>query len=236
MAKIVLVSGASGIGKDYVIDNIKGSTKTLQMTTERPSRGESESKICISSSEYKQLQEANLLIGDHRNDTGYQYAYNIGDIQNLINNETIIMEVNPADQADLYHELSERNIEVRKWIGFTANPDYITVNMILRKAKINGGDVMIEPTIPELTNILNEQGFNLSPREGMTFVDIAKQIGLIDIDDRLRMAERLNAAIQENENIEEISVGWSNRAEIVEEVQQEYGDLFKETTSNPECL
>jgi hypothetical protein len=146
------------------------------------------------------------------------------------------MEVNPADQADLYHELSERNIEVRKWIGFTANPDYITVNMILRKAKINGGDVMIEPTIPELTNILNEQGFNLSPREGMTFVDIAKQIGLIDIDDRLRMAERLNAAIQENENIEEISVGWSNRAEIVEEVQQEYGDLFKETTSNPECL
>lgn len=235
MAHIILISGASGIGKDYIIDQIKGSTKTLQMTTERPSRGESESKICISSEQYKELQNKGSLVGDHRNDTGYQYGYNIEDIQNLKEDEVVLMEVNPADQSSLYTELVGRGISVRKWLGFTAKPEYITVNMILRKAGISGKDVMSKPTTSSLIEILKEKGFDINYSDDLTLVDIAKEIGLEDIEDRLHMAERLNHAIQDNDDIEEISVGWGNRAEIVSEVRNNFGILFMEK-SNPEQI
>lgn len=72
---IIGVSGPSGAGKDYLINasskqfnEIGINTTVIQMTTERPDRGAGvETKICISSKEYSNLETTNKLVGSHQN-------------------------------------------------------------------------------------------------------------------------------------------------------------------------
>jgi len=91
---IIAISGPSGAGKDYLTQKAAQyflsehniPTYNVQMTTERPHRGDNETKICISPEEYTQLQKKGELIADHVNIV--RYGYRIKDIDSTFDFHT----------------------------------------------------------------------------------------------------------------------------------------------------
>lgn len=126
---VVGVSGPSGAGKDYLINtssnefiNLGVQTTTVQMTTERPDRGSGvETKICISSDEYSQVENSNQLIGSHQNGD-YRYGYKMIDLQKGLeqckNGGIVFIELNPFAQGSFPEELKAKlGVNMLAWIG-----------------------------------------------------------------------------------------------------------------------
>lgn len=126
---IIGVSGPSGAGKDYLINASSqyfqdngANTTIVQMTTERPDRGPGvETKICIPSTDYDQLEKNNQLIGSHQNGD-YRYGYKTEDIQKALEScnkgGIVFMELNPFAQTKFPQELKAKmGIDLLAWIG-----------------------------------------------------------------------------------------------------------------------
>lgn len=137
---IIAVSGPSGAGKDYLTQEAlkyfesKGiACLNVQMTTERPHRGDVETKVCISPEEYTQLQRKGALIGDHLNKV--RYGYNIHHLQTAIDQAReegglVILELNPAKQRDFPVELQQKlGISLTAWIGVKTTLEQTRDNM-----------------------------------------------------------------------------------------------------------
>lgn len=140
---IIAISGPSGAGKDYLTNNAIGyfdsfgiNTHNIQMVTERPHRGEVETKICITSEEYDSLQAQDLLIGDHVN--GVRYGYRISDFTAAIeatqkDGGLLVLELNPVKQFDFPRELEEKlGIKLTAWVGVSTTTEQTRQNMLER--------------------------------------------------------------------------------------------------------
>jgi guanylate kinase len=156
---IIAVSGPSGSGKDYLTNGamkyfseIGVETINVQMVTERPHRGEVETKICVSPTDYTNMQNNDELIGDHINKV--RYGYSINQIKNAIeeskkDGKLIIIELNPDKQMNFPKELkSKLGIEMTAWIGVETTPEQTEANMRER------GESEVE--ITNRVNIFNE--------------------------------------------------------------------------------
>jgi guanylate kinase len=75
------------------------------MITTRPLR-ENDSKVFVSEKEFfKQLKE-NKLVGEHKNDNGYNYAYRTEDICKI--NQICIVEINPVFQKPEFLSINDK--------------------------------------------------------------------------------------------------------------------------------
>lgn len=126
---LVGVSGPSGAGKDYLINasgqqftDMGANVAVVQMTTERPDRGPGvETKICISSDEYTQLENSNQLIGSHQNGD-YRYGYKTQDLvaglETCKNGGIVFIELNPFAQPNFPQEIKQKlGVDMLAWIG-----------------------------------------------------------------------------------------------------------------------
>lgn len=171
---VIAVSGPSGAGKDYLttraIEHFSSEEIPVfnaQMTTERPHRGEAETKICITSEEYDKLQEEGALIGDHVNKV--RYGYKKRDIEEAIDKAKkeggmVIVELNPAKQGDFPEELkSHLGIDLTAWIGVETTPEQTEENMRERGES--------EKTIKARVELINEFIEAMEESDEITLVD-----------------------------------------------------------------
>ncbi len=136
--KIVIgVTGPDGGGKDFLQEKAKENFNfhipSIFMTTNRPPRDPKvENKTCLNSNEFKQMLEANELIGVHENN-GYQYGYSLGDIVAAFGNgeKFAFMELNAAKQAHILKEFPPE-INMVAWIGLLGEEEYLIHNMTNR--------------------------------------------------------------------------------------------------------
>jgi guanylate kinase len=137
---IIAISGPSGSGKDYLtgraieyFQSVGIPSVNVQMTTERPHRGEVETKICVSPDEYKRLQEEGMLIGDHLNRV--RYGYNKSELAKAFEEAKrehgiVILELNPFTQTRFNDELKEEmGLELTAWIGVETTEKQTEENM-----------------------------------------------------------------------------------------------------------
>jgi len=137
---VVAVSGPSGAGKDYLTEGARKHFETMgikvinvQMTTERPHRGERETKVCVSPEEYSRLQLESGLIGDHVN--AVRYGYQINQMREAIEGAEkegaiVIIELNPDKQRNFPQEFKQKlGTDLTAWIGVQTTPDQTIKNM-----------------------------------------------------------------------------------------------------------
>lgn len=137
-AKIVIgVTGPDGGGKDFLQEKAKESfdyyIPSISMTTNRPARDPKvETKKCLGDKEFKEMLEANELIGVHENN-GYQYGYCLRDIFNAFEcgEKFAFMELNAAVQAHILNEFPPE-IHMVAWIGLIGDEEYLIHNMTHR--------------------------------------------------------------------------------------------------------
>jgi hypothetical protein len=105
----------------------------IQMTTERPHRGDVETKICISPEKYTNLQEQGCLIGDHVNKV--RYGYEVSSVTEALRkaseaNGVVILELNPVKQTHFVEELEEKvGFSLTGWLGVETTVAQTTENM-----------------------------------------------------------------------------------------------------------
>ncbi|SRR5260221_1901777 len=156
---VIAVSGPSGAGKDYLTQKameyfaVNGIPSfNVQMTTERPHRGEVETKTCVSSSQYDKLVEHGLLIGDHVNKV--RYGYQVKDLNHAINEAKekgglVILELNPAKQPSFPEEMKDKlGTNLTAWIGVETTEEQTRANMVERGES--------EQTIKERLAVMHE--------------------------------------------------------------------------------
>lgn len=137
---IIGVSGPSGSGKDYLIQKAIDYFSTIgikmfnvQEVTERKHRGITETKTCISPSEYDRLQESGKLIGDHVNKV--RYGYLTDDIKRALESAKsvggmVILELNPSIYNVFLAELrSKIGVDLTVWIGVETTLDQARKNL-----------------------------------------------------------------------------------------------------------
>jgi len=141
---VVAISGPSGAGKDFLTSQAVDCFLTIgipcnnvQMVTDRPSRKPGvETKVCITSLEYSELQRRGKLIGDHLNVS--HYGYRTADIQAAMNSARssgglVILELNPITQTDFPDMMTERlGTGLAAWVGVKTTPEQTRLNMLER--------------------------------------------------------------------------------------------------------
>jgi len=137
---VIGISGPSGAGKDFLtvkaiqyFNEHSIPSHNVQMTTERPHRGEVETKVCVSPDEYSSLQAKGALLGDHVNNV--RYGYNKADVQVAIEQAKadgglVILELNPIEQTHFAEELKNQlGVKLTAWVGVQTTLDQTRVNM-----------------------------------------------------------------------------------------------------------
>ena len=137
---VIAISGPSGAGKDYLTDKALNHFQKhgipshgVQMTTERPHRGEVETKTCVSPEEYSRLQEQGKLIGDHTNNV--RYGYNKDDVQKVVEDARsdgglVVLELNPIVQTHFPSEMEEKlGVNITAWVGVETTLEQTRENM-----------------------------------------------------------------------------------------------------------
>lgn len=131
---VFAISGPSGAGKDYLQDQLVHSLGAVRvpMVTNRPARPEGEEKICITGEEYDELERSGRLVGSHTNDLGFKYGFRASDLAGA-GHPIVVIELNPAHQAEVPEQLSELGFHFGGWFGLVAADEYIAYNMNRRQ-------------------------------------------------------------------------------------------------------
>lgn len=137
---IIGICGPYGAGKDYMAQkaieyfhSMSVPAQSVTMTTDRPSRGETETKRCVSPEEYDNLESQGKLLGHHGKYV--HYGYHIDDLRASVDafkktGGALILEVSSNLQKDLPAELyTTFGLRLTAWIGIIATPEQTRLNM-----------------------------------------------------------------------------------------------------------
>ncbi len=146
--KIILYCGPDGAGKDYLagkaLEMLSDFLTTAAMVTTRPARDPKvETKIPIEESVFDALHSSGELLGAHLN-RGHKYAYRRHDLVEAKKQGKVgaLLEVNPAVQAHLVHELkNDPDLQLVGWIGLAGDQEYLAQNI---KSRDNSSDDIIQ--------------------------------------------------------------------------------------------
>ena len=210
--KVLGLSGPDGAGKGYLTQNaieilnneLGFRISEIQMiSTRSPREGEqyytnmeelSKSssvlggKRCVSDELFDKLLANSSLVGDHKNDNGFRYAYLVNDFK--VAKGALLIELNPVFQSRISEDLSKHGINFVSWIGLMGNIDYLRTNIKSRQPDMTDEELdkkigMAESIIETLNELRGDSKLQLftvgwENRESMAkeFADLIK--GLIE--------------------------------------------------------
>jgi hypothetical protein len=184
--RVLGVSGPDGAGKGYLTENALARHPRITevgMLTTRPAR-EGDTKVSVSDADFDSMLSKGELVGAHRNDNGFRYAYRASDLKDR---GPTIIEINPTNQAGIVNDLARLGINMAGWIGVIGDSDYVRGNMQRRQPDMGPDELE------------RKMGMGYRIADGLKELEASGHVTIFNVgwDNRETMADDFNAIVEE---------------------------------------